>query len=67
MLLPARPITREIAFSGTETFFTPDSVVVTGGAEDFLTTSFQPSSRFPACFGLVWVPDLELGFCIISS
>lgn len=53
MLLPPLPMTRDIAFKGTDTFFTPDSVVETACTEDFLTTSFQPSSRFPGCFGLV--------------
>lgn len=52
MLDPPRPITREIAFKGTDTFFTPDSAD-TVCTEDFRTTSFHPSSRFPVCFGLV--------------
>ncbi|KDR06505.1 hypothetical protein L798_04183 [Zootermopsis nevadensis] len=48
MLLPPRPITRLIAFSGTDTFLD-----LNGEFNYFLTTSFQPSSLLPPCFGLV--------------
>ncbi|PSN38892.1 hypothetical protein C0J52_20064 [Blattella germanica] len=48
MLLPPLPITLLIAFNGTDTFFD-----LNGEFKYFLTTSFQPSSLLPPCFGLV--------------
>lgn len=44
ILLPPRPITLLIALRGTDTFLCRNVVF-----KYFLTTSFQPSSRLPAC------------------
>uniref|UniRef100_A0A224Y4G5 Uncharacterized protein n=1 Tax=Panstrongylus lignarius TaxID=156445 RepID=A0A224Y4G5_9HEMI len=60
ILLPPLPITLLIAFKGTETFLD-----LKGELRYFLTTSFQPSSLFPACLGLVEFPLLL--FDITSS